>query len=46
MTAVSTYRIVEGKVAERESVFDALDFYKQLGVIEYTEKAKKLFPSK
>jgi len=44
MTAVSIYRIVEGKVAERESVFDALDFYKQLGVIEYTEKAKKLFP--
>jgi len=44
MTAVSIYRIVEGKVAERKSVFDALDFYKQLGVIEYTEKAKKLFP--
>lgn len=44
MTAVSIYRIVEGKVAERESVFDALDFYKQLGVIKYTEKAKKLFP--
>jgi len=46
MTAVSIYRIVEGKVAERESVFDALDFYKQLGVIKYTEKGKKLFPSK
>jgi len=46
MTTVSIYRIVEGKVAERKSVFDALDFYKQLGVIEYTEKAKKLFPSK
>jgi len=44
MMAVSINRIVEGKVAERESVFDALDFYKQLGVIEYTEKAKKLFP--
>jgi len=44
MTAVSIYRIVEGKVTERKSVFDALDFYKQLGVIEYTEKAKKLFP--
>jgi len=25
-------------------VNDMLDFLKQLGVIEYTEKAKKLFP--
>jgi len=44
MTAFSIFRIVEGKVAERKSVYDMLDFYKQLGVIEYTEKAKKLFP--
>jgi predicted ester cyclase len=45
MTAVCIWRIVDGKVAEKESeVYDFLDFYKQLGVIEYTEKAKKLFP--
>lgn len=44
MAAFSIFRIVEGKVAERVSVYDMLDFYKQLGVIEYTEKAKKLFP--
>jgi len=25
-------------------VYDMLDFYKQLGIIEYTEKGKKLFP--
>ena len=39
------YRIVDGKIAEKESwVYDFLDFYKQLGIIEYTEKAKKIFP--
>ena len=38
-------RIVDGKVVEKESgVYDELDFLKQLGVIEYTEKAKKLSP--
>jgi len=42
-TAVSIWRIVDDKVVERESVYDFLDFLKQLGVIEYTEKAKKLF---
>jgi len=45
LTGVLIYRIVDGKIAEKESgVYDFLDFYKQLGVIEYTEKAKKLFP--
>jgi predicted ester cyclase len=43
-TGVGIWRIVDGKVVERESVRDMLDFLKQLGVIEYTEKAKKLFP--
>ena len=38
------YRIVEGKVVEGWDVDDDLDFYKQLGIIEYTEKGKKLFP--
>ncbi len=44
ITAVQIYRIVAGKVVERVSVSDSLNFLKQLGVIEYTEKAKKLFP--
>jgi len=42
---VVIYRIVHGKIEEKKSgVYDFLDFYKQLGVIEYTEKGKKLFP--
>jgi len=44
ITAVQIYRIVDGKMVESWGVFDNLDFYKQLGVIEYTEEAKKLFP--
>ena len=43
-SSVVIYRIVVGKVVERWSVVDMLDFYKQLGVLEYTEKGKKLFP--
>ena len=31
----SIWRIVNGKVAERETVYDLLDFYKQLGVIRH-----------
>ena len=40
------YMLTLGKVVERKLVRDMLDFYEQLGVIEYTEKAKKLFPEK
>jgi predicted ester cyclase len=43
-TGVGIWRIVNGKVVERKSVRDLLDFLKQLGVIEPTEKVKKLFP--
>jgi hypothetical protein len=32
---VRIWRIVDDKVVERESFYDFLDFYKQLGVIEY-----------
>ena len=42
MTGVSIKRIVDGKIAESWGVYDNLDFLKQLGAIEYTEKAKKL----
>jgi len=35
-TAVAVWRIVEGKIVEKESaLYNVLDFYKQLGVIEY-----------
>ena len=43
-TAVNMFRIADGKIVERKSVRDMSDFLKQLGVFEYTEKAKKLFP--
>lgn len=41
---VDTFRIVNGKLVEGSEVDDSLDFLKQLGAIEYTEKGKKLFP--
>ena len=44
ITAIHNFRIVNGKVVEDFSVSDDLAFYKQLGIIEPTEKAKKLFP--
>lgn len=44
VTGVSIKRIVNGKIVESRAVYDLLDFYKQLGVIEFTEKGKALFP--
>ena len=35
VTYVGIYRISDGKVVERWSVYDMLDFYKELGVIKY-----------
>jgi C-1 hydroxylase len=43
-TGVIIYRIVNGKIVEAWEVSNLLDIYTQLGVIEYTEKAKKLMP--
>jgi steroid delta-isomerase-like uncharacterized protein len=37
ITAVSIKRIVDGKIVESWALYDLLDFYKQLGVIEYRE---------
>jgi len=34
-TAITIWRIVNGKVVEGWGVYDMLDYYKQLGVIEY-----------
>ncbi len=38
------WRIVNGKVVAKDSIIDLLDALKQLGVIEYTEKAQALLP--
>jgi len=43
-TGVQIGRIVNGKVVEKDSIIDLLDACKQLGVIEFTEKAKGLLP--
>jgi len=34
-TGIRIWRIIDGKVRERTSVYDFLDLYKKLGVIEY-----------
>ena len=41
---VDIFRMVDGKAVEEWEVSDGLDSLKQLGLIEYTEKAKKIFP--
>jgi len=43
-TGVNIYRIVDGKMVEGWSVTDSTNLLKQLGIIRYTEKAKKIFP--
>jgi len=42
--SVTIKRVVDGKMVEGWTVNDLLDFFKQLGIIEPTEKGKKLFP--
>jgi C-1 hydroxylase len=44
MRMVFIWRIVNGKLAEGWEVDDQLNFLRQLGAIEFTEKGKKLFP--
>jgi hypothetical protein len=36
------FRRVDGKIVEENEVDDQLDCFTQLGLIEYTEKGKKL----
>ena len=43
-SAVAIWRIANGRIVEGWGVYDYLDYYKDLGIIEYTEKGKKLFP--
>ena len=41
---VDIFRIANGKLVEYRDVNNNLDFLKKLGLIEYTEQGKKLFP--
>lgn len=41
---VQIWRLVDGKVVSKDSIIDLLDALKELGVIEYTEKARALLP--
>jgi predicted ester cyclase len=41
---VTIKRVVDGKMVEGWTVNDMSDFFTKLGVIEFTEKGKKLFP--
>ena len=43
---VDIFRIVNGKLVEYRDVNNNLDYLKKLGIVEYTEKGKKLFPEK
>jgi len=42
--AVDIYRVVDGKLSEYWNVTDSMPLLKQIGVIEYTERGKSLFP--
>jgi hypothetical protein len=44
VVGVNVYRIKDGKIVEAWIVEDTLDSLKKLGIIETTEKGKKLFP--
>jgi predicted ester cyclase len=47
ISLVDAFRIVDGKVVDwMWEIYDGFDFLKQLGLIEYTGKAKKLLPEK
>jgi len=43
-SGVQIWRLVDGKVVSKISIVDLSDALKQLGAIEYTEKARKLLP--
>ena len=41
--AIDSYRIVNCKLVEYWEITDQLAFFKQLGIVKYSEKGKKLF---
>ncbi|MCW4019230.1 MAG: ester cyclase [Candidatus Bathyarchaeota archaeon] len=44
MAMVFFFRVVDGKLVEGGEVDDSVDFFKQLGIVEFSEKGKQLFP--
>ena len=38
------WRVVDGKATEKTQITDNTEFYKLVGIMEYTEQGKKLFP--
>jgi len=43
---VFIWRLIDGKLVEGREVDDSLDFLRQLGLAQYTEKGKKIFQEK
>jgi len=43
LSAVAIWRIIDGKIAESREVDDGVDFLRNLGLIEFTEKGKQFF---
>ena len=43
MEMVFIWRVVDGKLVEGREVDESVDFLRQLGIIEYTEKGTKVF---
>ena len=43
MEMVFIWRIIDGKLIEGREVDESVDFLRQLGLVEYTEKGKKVF---
>jgi C-1 hydroxylase len=44
MSAVVIWRLANGKLVEGREIDDSKDFLRKLGLIEYTERGKQLFP--
>ena len=44
INSVTIKRVVDGKMVEGWTITDMLNFFKQIGIIEPTEKGKQLFP--
>ena len=42
--SIQIWQIANSKVVKKYSIYDHINFFKQLGLIEFTEKGKKLFP--
>jgi steroid delta-isomerase-like uncharacterized protein len=42
-STVAIWRVANGKIVEGWGVYDFVDYYRELGVIEYTKKGRKFF---